>query len=132
MPGLRVGKADKEDIELTRDFLKACDMFWDNRTRYSCRDIETEWLEWDDEDDDKQELLRIRKGLSEDEGCDEEDVDNRLIIFEFIKRKYKRADCNWMRVVLAADLLIDNVCDPTEDHLAFHPSFEQFHVANEQ
>lgn len=132
MPGLRIAKATKDDIDITRSFLKSCEVFWDNRPMYSLRELESDWETWDDEDDDKIELLNIRKELSKEEDLIESDVDNRLIIYEFIKRKYKAADNKWGRVIMAADVLIDNCCDPTEDHLAFYPAFEIFHVAPEQ
>lgn len=37
----------------------------------------------------------------------------------------------WL-VILAADILINNFCDPTEDDLAWSPFLEEKHVANEQ
>lgn len=129
---MRVAKADKEDIEVTMKFLQACELFWDNRRTYSLNDKETEWLDLDEDDDDKKELLKIRKGLARYEGCTEDEVDNRLIIFEFLKRRYQHADAMWRRVVFAADILIDNVCDESLSYLEYHPSFEQIHVANEQ
>jgi hypothetical protein len=38
----------------------------------------------------------------------------------------------WRRVVWAADLLIEQCCDSTEDHLAISPYFQELHVAPEQ
>lgn len=38
----------------------------------------------------------------------------------------------WRRVVWAADILIEDCCDPTESHLAYSPYLEQRHVAPEQ
>lgn len=132
MAGLRVAKASEEDIELTRDFLRLCEAFWDNRASFSFRELASDWDRWDDEDEDKMELIQIRKNIAEEEGLSESDVDNRLIVYEFLKRHYKKADSSWGRVIMAADVLIDNCCDPTEGHLAFYPAFEMFHVAPEQ
>lgn len=126
---MKIAKADKEDISKTVEFLKHCENFWDSRNRFSLRSQEDEWPQWDDEDQDKKMLLKIQRDLVEEEG---KDVDNRLVIYEFIKRKYYEVDCHWYRVVLAADVLIDNCCDPTESHLAFHPGIEQSHVDREQ
>lgn len=131
MPSIRVGKASPKDIEITNDFLHACEQFWDNRRRYSLSDLESEWEDWDDEDEDKISLLKIRKELAQELGYSECDIDNRLIVYEFLKSKYKKADNRWGRVVMAADVLIDNCCDPTETHLAFYPGIELFHVAPE-
>lgn len=46
--------------------------------------------------------------------------------------KHSKFPHGWRRVLMAADVLIDNVCDPTEDVLGYHPSFHQLHVAPEQ
>jgi hypothetical protein len=132
MPGLRIAKASENDIDITRSFLQACEVFWDNRNRYSVSNLESDWKNWDDEDEDKKELLKIRRDLADEEGTEERFLDNRLVIYEFIKQKYKLADNRWGRVIMAADVLIDNCCDPTESHLAFYPAFEMFHVAPEQ
>ena len=132
MPGLRVAKATEKDIEITRSFLQACENFWDNRPIYSFKELESDWETWDEDDADKVELLRIRKEFAIEEDVSESDVDNRLVVYEYIKRKYKAADNRWGRVVMAAEVLIDNCCDPTESHLAFFPAFEMFHVAPEQ
>jgi len=132
MPGLRVAKATENDVELTRDFLQTCETFWDNRNPFSLRHLESDWETWDDEDEDKKELLTIRRNLADEEGIEERFIDNRLVVYEFIKFKYKKADNKWGRVIMAADLLIDNCCDPTESHLAFYPAFEMLHVSPEQ
>lgn len=132
MPGIRVAKASEKDIELTRDFLQMCEAFWDNRNVFSLHELESDWENWDDDDQDKKLLLKIRQDLCDEEGIKVKQLDNRLVVYEFLKRKYKKADNRWGRVVMAAEVLIDNVCDPTEGHLAFFPAFEMFHVAPEQ
>lgn len=129
---MKVAKASKEDIDTTRSFLRACESFWDSRTRYCLRSSEEDWNTWDDDDPDKILLLKIRKSVASETGCDEDDVDNRIMIYEFLKAKYQVCDCDWARVVMAADVLIDNVCDPMESHLAFYPGFDLKHVENEQ
>lgn len=120
MPGIRMAKADEKDFETTHDFFNKCEMFWDNRNRFSFKETESEWLEYEDDDPDKIELLKIRKELSLEEGCSESQVDNRLIVYEYIKKYYKRCDCNWRRVTFAAQILIPEVCDPQKDHLELH------------
>jgi hypothetical protein len=132
MPGLRIAKATEDDIDTTRNFLQSCEVFWDNRQIFSLRELESDWENWDDDDPDKIELKKIQRELADEEGIKIKFLDNRLVIYEYIKRKYKRADNKWGRVIMAADILIDNCCDPTENHLAFYPAFEMFHVAPEQ
>ena len=50
-------------------------------------------------------------------------VDNRLILYEFIKRKWRKASyCgSFGRIVMDAEVLIDNACDPNLDYLEFKP-----------
>jgi hypothetical protein len=120
MPKMKVAKADNEDLETTSEFLNACELVLESG-RFSLSSAE-----------DKELIIRIRRGVAEEEGISEGDVDNRILMYEFLKKKFKKASCNWRRVYYAAEILIENVCDPTESHLAFHPSFETFHVMPEQ
>ncbi len=116
--GLTVAKATPEDIYSTRDFLQVLDQFFDNRYFFSS---EESWTDWDDEDENKKALLEIRKRVAWEEGYSEEDVDNRLVLFEFIKQKYSECECSWGRVLFNTEVLIDNCCDPQVDILEFHP-----------
>jgi hypothetical protein len=132
MAGLRMAKADNEDFEVTTKFLRICESFWDNRNRYSFKDTETDWETWDEDDEDKLYILKVRKELAEEEDCDLEHVDNRLLIYEVVKRFYKKCDCHWNRVTLGAQILIEQVCDPQKDYLDYSPYLEELHVAPEQ
>ncbi|MDY5354384.1 MAG: hypothetical protein SPG69_10270 [Bacteroides pyogenes] len=119
--GMRIGKASKDDFEKMYNLLLPMENLF-NRHWYN----EDEWMEWDDANKDKQELLAIRKELAEEEDCDEEDVDNRLVIYEFVKRRMKECGCGeWQRIVCAAESLIDTFCDPQDDCLAWRPDLER-------
>ncbi len=87
---------------------------------------EESWIEWDDDNEDKLELLAIRKEIAEEEYCDEDEVDNRLVLYEFIKRRMRLCGCsNWQRVVTAAECLIGTFCDPQESCLAWRPDLKR-------
>ena len=117
MSTIRVAKADENDFERVYNLLRPLQLLFGNKWS-----DEESWSEWDDDDPDKLELLKIRKAVADEEGYDPEDVDNRLVLFEFIKRRYKKADCGcWQRVVMSAECLIDSVCDPQKDYLDWHP-----------
>lgn len=122
---MRVAKATKDDFDKTTSFLSSMEALFDTRNRYSLRNYEEDWKGWDDDDDDKKLILRCQKELSEEGGCDPDEVDNRLILFEFIKQKYQACDCSWNRVVWGASVLIDNACDPTLSHLDWHPFIDR-------
>lgn len=119
--GLTIAKADKEDFEAVYNLLvpmeELFNSHWSN---------EEDWVEWDDDDEHKKELLKIRKEVASDEHCEEYEVDNRLVLFEFIKRKMRDCGCSeWRRVVTAAECLIDTFCDPNVDYLAWRPDLER-------
>lgn len=132
MPGMRLAKPSEEDFQTIREFLQLCESFWDSRQQYSLRPMEKEWQRWENEDLDYQECLRIRRELAEEEDISDEDVNNRLIVYEFLMKRYKKCDTNWGRVIMTASVLLDNACDPTLNYVEFYPGFECFHVAPEQ
>ena len=131
MPQMTVAKADKDDLQTTLDFLQASELALEG-AKFSMSSPEENWEELDEDDDDKKLILRIKKQLIHYEGIPERDLDNRILMYEYLKRKFASASCNWRRVYYAADLLIENFCDPTLDHLSSLPGIELFHVAPEQ
>lgn len=120
---MRIAKATPEDFQAVRDLLQPMGELFDTRYGFLC---DEDWKYWDEDGVDKQELLEIRAELARSEHEDEEHVDNRLILYEFIKRRFKRANRgSWQRVVIAADALIGAFCDPHEDCLALRPELER-------
>lgn len=119
---MKIAKASEEDFEKVYNLLRPMDEIFNSRWNN-----EEEWTDWDDENPDKIELLSIRKEIAEEEDfLNEEYVDNRLVLFEFIKRRMRLCACgNWERVVTAADALIYSCCDPQEDSLAWRPEIER-------
>lgn len=119
--GMTIAKASKEDFEKVYNLLQPMEELFNSRWSN-----EESWTDWDDDDKDKKELLSIRKEIASDEYRNEEDVDNRLILFEFIKRRMRLCGCsNWQRVVIAAECLIDTFCDPQDDSLSWRPDLER-------
>lgn len=126
-----IAKADDKDFELAREFKHACEGIWGRN--YSLRADHNCWEDdWDNEDEDYLYLMSIKKRMAKEEGIDIEEVDNRIVIYEWLRKKFKAAEGSMGRVVMAADCLITSVCDPMQDILAFHPGFEFYHVAAEQ
>lgn len=124
---MKVAKADREDLDAVRAFMNAAEMSLE-RAKYSVLAPEDNWEDLDDEDEDKQLILKIKRELQEDES---DEVDNRVLMYEFLVRKFQAASTSWRRVFWAADILIDNCCDPTEDCLAYYPGIEIKHVSPE-
>jgi len=121
---MKVAKADKEEFDKVYDFINVMDSLFDGRFWSH----EEEWKEWDDDNPNKNLLLKIEEEIRESDGETIWDgVDNRLIIYEFIKRKWMEA--NWCgsfdRIVTDAEVLIDNVCDPNLDYLEYKPEIKE-------
>ena len=127
MSGLKMAKADPEEFERTMKFVNIMEALFESH-HYSLVDSETSWREWDDDDEDKQLLLEIEKEVTEEDGTLwDRKPDNRLVLFEFIKRKWKEANYSgsFSRIIMDAEVLIDNACDPDLDYLEWKPEVKE-------
>ena len=118
---MKVGKASPEEFDMVTGFINVMEDLFGGRSFFS---QEESWREWDDDDEDKKLLLEIEKEVKEEDGETVWDgVDNRLILYEFIKRKWRKANyCgSFGRIVMDAEVLIDNACDTNLDYLEFKP-----------
>jgi hypothetical protein len=125
---MKIHKLTKPELAASRDFLNAAEAVL-KPERFSFTSPESKWKEWDADDDDYRLMIKLQKELAVEFGCKPEHVDDRILCYEFLKKKY------YSRVslpLLTAEVLIENVCDPLQDHLAFHPSFFVNHVTPEQ
>jgi len=123
---LTMAKADEEEFDRIMKFVNLMDAFFNGHSFFSSED---DWKNWPDDDEDKQKLLEIEHELKEDgEGLDWDGmVDNRLVLFEFIKQAWHKANyCgSFDRIIMDAKVLIDNVCDPSLDYLDFKPEIKE-------
>ena len=117
-----VAKATEEEFDRVWAFVHPMEALFDVRGFVS---NEEDWRDWDDDDEDKKRLLKIEKELI---AGGEEDwdgkVDNRLILYEFMKVKFLEANYSGSigRILFDCSTLIDNCCDPDLDYLEFKPS----------
>jgi hypothetical protein len=125
-----VHKITNEENEAFKAFIQAAEYALEE-PRLSFRSAAEQWKYFDDEDFDKGEILAIRKRIAKEESIDEDRIDDRILMYEWLKKKARKIR-SFSLYPLTIDVLMDNVCDPTEDHLAFYPGFELNHVANEQ
>jgi len=117
---MKVAKADKDEFALVAGFINPMEALFDTRGFFSQEEC---WRDWNDDDEDKKLLLEIEEELKYSEG---DPVDNRLILFEFIKRKWRKANHHgsFGRIVCDCEVLIDNVCDPDLDYLEYKPEIK--------
>ena len=117
-----VAKDTQEEFDRVWGFVHPMEALFDGRGFFS---NEEDWRDWDDDDEDKKLLLKIEKDLLA-AGEDEYDgqVDNRLILYEFMKVKFLKANYSGSigRILFDCSTLIDNCCDPDLDYLEFKPS----------
>lgn len=127
MSGLKMAKANLEEFERTMKFVNIMEALFEPH-HYSLIDSETSWRDWDDDDEDKQLLLEIEKEVLEEDGdCWDGRPDNRIVLFEFIKRKWKESNYSgsFGRIIMDAEVLIDNACDPDLDYLEWKPEIKE-------
>lgn len=118
---ITIAKATQSDFEKIYNLLLPMEQLFNGRFLG-----EHDWENWPDDDKDKQELLLIRKRIAEDEGYSEDEIDNRIVIYKFIRsRMHACRDASWQRVVVAAESLINTFCDPQKDYLACRPDIER-------
>ncbi len=128
---MKMTKPTEEDFDIVGAFFNACENSLE-RQKYSLGNPEEQWKEWEDDDEDKIAILKLRKYISHNEEIEEDAIDNRVLMFEYLKQKFAPAGARWRRVYHGASVCIDNACDPTERTLEFLPGIDIKHVANEQ
>ena len=129
---MKAAKADKEEIDRVQKFYNLVESLLDSRWG----DSDEDWRTWDDKDEDKKEILEIEEELKLWEGTDlDGHVDNRIVLYEFFKKRFKEVDWGGSigRVLMNADVLVNQVCDPDLDYLDFNPEIKQaLELWNEQ
>lgn len=121
---MKVAKADKEEFEKVYNFISVMEALFEGRSFFS---HEEDWRDWSDDDEDKKMLLEIEEEIRESDGEYIDGVDNRLILYTFIRRKWREVNyCgSFGRIVTDAEVLIDSVCDPDLDYLEYKPIIKE-------
>ena len=118
---MKMSRATDEEIDEVIGFFNIMEALFESRNFFSG---EESWRGWDDDDEDKKQLLAIEKELKSEW---DDEADNRLVLYEFIKRKWKKINYNgsFGRVAMDAMVLIDNVCDKNFDYLEYKPGLKE-------
>lgn len=127
---MKVVKPSPEEFQSLLIYMNSSELALDS-AKFSLQNAQDNWEDLDDEDEDKILIKKLRDKIAQDEGIDIDDVDNRILMYEYLQYHFNKA-FRWRGVYWAAQILLDNIQDPFDDCLAFHPCFEQKHVANEQ
>lgn len=127
---MKIVKPTPDEFEALLNFLNASEAVLD-KEKFSFASPEDNWEEWDEDNADKILITKIQKEVAEDLGYGVSSVDSRIVMYEFLKHKFSKA-FRWRGVYWAAEALLENIQDPFDDCLAFHPCFQINHVENEQ
>lgn len=126
---MKVAKPTEQIINDVKDFREACELCLE-REDFSIHSPEERWKHYLEPDDPIRQWMELtREAIAEEEGIRPESVDNRIVCFEYLKRKYSN---RLSHIIMCLDILMDNCCDPTEDSLEFRPDIYFQHVAPEQ
>lgn len=128
---MKIAKPTEKDFDRFRAFMNSAEMALEKRA-YSLTSPEDNWITDLDEDDPEfQMIARIKVLISRNEEIPIDKIDNRIVMYEYLKKMFSKTSPCWRRVYyLSAGIM--PFLDPSEDHCAFHPSIEEIHVAPEQ
>lgn len=125
---MRVAKIEAKSLQKVTEFIHACEHMLE-REKYSLKSPYEEWESWPDDDPDKIILQKIKNFIMQNEDMDEDEVDGRIVAYEYLRKKYTHS---LSLANLTLNVLMENVCDPMKDYLDFAPHFYTNHVAPEQ
>jgi hypothetical protein len=125
---MRIAAPTKEIYKEAGEFTNALEIALE-RDRYSPKEPEDNWLDLDDDDTDKIWLLKTQKRLACEEGCEPNEVDNRILMYAYLRHKYFN---RFGHIILACEAMQDACADPSKDYLDFAPGTVFLHVENEQ
>ena len=118
---IRVARFSEHDYEVTNRFLSLMENLFDSRRGI----FRQSWEEWPEDNEDGQLLRECRSDLAAEMRVEENEVDEDLISFRAIRRRYLECDLSWHRVLMAALILEASVCDPARNTLEYHPFIER-------
>lgn len=121
---MKIAKAEPEEFNKVMNFINIMEALFESRGMFDNSEC---WRDWPDNDPDKQLLLKIEKEVIDEDGETLFGPDNRLILYEFIRRKWNEA--NWCgsfgRIVFDAQVMIENACDPDLDYLEYNKNIKE-------
>jgi hypothetical protein len=126
-----MAKATESDFESTVEFMNAAESALE-RGKFSLSYPQDFFEDMDEEDPEYIKIMKIKKRLSKEDGLSIDDVDNRLVMYEYLTEKFAACSCSWRRMLHGGWTMIDNSCNPNETHLAWREDIQFNHVAYEQ
>jgi len=127
---MRLARPKESDVDTTRDFLSAAESVLE-RQKFSWAEPQYNWEDWNDDDEDRIYIEKVRKRIAEEDDIEEDKVDNRILMYEFLKHKFAPCSCDFNRVIFGMYAIIPYL-NQNISYMDFADGIVDLHVANEQ
>lgn len=108
---LKVAAPSNKDFDAVYQFNRICESLTDGRGWYSVKN----WKEWDTDDKDYKLLKKIEKKVCEEEDGSPENIDQRIVLWEYVNWFFNYCPSSLLRVVMCADMAMENAFDKKAD-----------------
>ncbi len=115
---LKVAAPNTEDFDAVYQFNRIMDALTDNRM-WRAAD-ESDWKDWDEDEKDYKLLKDIEKEVCSSEDETPEDVDQRIVLWEYVKWFFNNHPSALSRVLMCADTAMENAFDKESDTLEWN------------
>lgn len=121
MAQMKIAKCDEEDF----NYCWALRLVEDLVDGRFFMDSLNDWMDWED-GEDKERFQKAYNTIKATDACDEdEDIDPRLVIYQYIKNIFRANPSGLSRVIMAASAACDNFYDPDKDYLEYRPDIDK-------
>ena len=125
MSQIKIASPSTEDFDSSIQFMRILEALTDNRA-YCCSSVE-DWKNWDPNDDDYKILKKIEDSLIGEYGEfeDEDEVDQRIVLWEYVKHFFNYNPSSLARVITCASVAMDNAFDPDKNTIEWRENIEK-------
>lgn len=119
---MKIAKCDKEDLEHAHSLRALEDLV----AGHFFMDSLNDWRNWPNDDPDRRKMQKCFDYIKDTEDCvSDDEVDPRLVIYEYMKREFTENPSGLARVVLAAECALEHFYDPDSDTLEYRPDIDR-------
>ena len=118
---LKVAKPTEKDFDATYKLNSVLETLTDSRWF----DRVDSWQDWDEDDEDYLFFKEKREEIAEEEQISPEDVDSRILVYEYIKKHFRKNPSALARIIMCAQMAIDNAFDKDLDYIDWNPEIKE-------
>lgn len=122
---MKVAKPSERDFDATYQFLRILENL--TRSGWCSSNSVNDWTDWDKDDEDYILLNSFKNELLDDEFhlLDEDDVDNRFVLWEYIKYFFNKYPSALGRIIMCADMAMENAFDKNSSTIEWNPKLNK-------